>query len=175
MASAGLSIGYLAERTGLAVSAIRYYETQGLLTPWRNSGGQRRFERADIRRLSFILIAQKFGLTLPEIRGLLDDLPGGRTPTQDDWERMSRGFRVHLDARISELEVLRDRLDGCIGCGCLSLENCPLYNASDRLGQMGSGPQRWVSADTVGDTGGDTRIDTGADTRIDTGAGKGAG
>ena len=140
-ASHGLSIGYLAERTGLAVSAIRYYEAQGLLEPWRNAGGQRRFHRADIRRLSFIMIAQRFGFTLPEIRDQLQSLPNKRTPTKDDWSRLSAGFRTHLDARIATLEKLRDDLDGCIGCGCLSLPTCALYNADDRAAKNGQGPR----------------------------------
>lgn len=137
----GLSIGALAARTGLAVSAIRYYEEQGLITPWRNAGGQRRFLRADIRRLSFIRIAQQFSFTLPEIRALLDQLPGGRTPTPQDWRRISEGFRARLDQRIETLEKLRDDLDGCIGCGCLSLPKCALYNPGDRAQEKGSGPR----------------------------------
>lgn len=138
---AGLSIGALARRTGLAVSAIRYYEAQGLLAPWRNAGGQRRFARADIRRLSFVRIAQQFGFTLPEIRALLDDLPGGRTPTPQDWSRIAERFRARLDQRIETLQTLRDNLDGCIGCGCLSLPKCALYNPGDRAGEKGSGPR----------------------------------
>ncbi|OIQ30222.1 MAG: redox-sensitive transcriptional activator SoxR [Alphaproteobacteria bacterium MedPE-SWcel] len=145
--SHGLSIGYLAERTGLAVSAIRYYEAQGLLEPWRNAGGQRRFHRADIRRLSFVMIAQKFGFTLPEIREQLSSLPGNRTPTKADWARLSEGFRRHLDARIATLEKLRDDLDGCIGCGCLSLPSCALYNAGDRAAKKGQGP-RYLMGDS---------------------------
>ncbi|WP_186766313.1 redox-sensitive transcriptional activator SoxR [Falsiphaeobacter marinintestinus] len=141
MAAKGLSIGALADRTGLAVSAIRYYESQGLITPWRNDGGQRRFERADIRRLSFVMIAQKFGFTLPEIRALLDQLPGGRTPTPKDWAAISETFREHLDARIETLQKLRDNLDGCIGCGCLSLPKCKLYNPDDRANARGAGPR----------------------------------
>ncbi|NRB20870.1 MAG: redox-sensitive transcriptional activator SoxR [Rhodobacteraceae bacterium] len=141
MASSGLSIGALADRTGLAVSAIRYYETQGLIEPWRNSGGQRRFHRADIRRLSFIMIAQKFGFSLPEIGGFLKALPGGRTPTPQDWARISEGFRAHLDQRIETLQQLRDNLDGCIGCGCLSLPNCALYNPQDQAAKKGKGPR----------------------------------
>lgn len=137
----GLSIGALAERTGLAVSAIRYYETQGLITPWRNAGGQRRFQRADIRRLSFVMIAQQFGFSLPEIRDLMAELPGKRTPTRDDWREMAEKFRVHLDARIETLTKLRDNLDGCIGCGCLSLPNCALYNPEDRAFAKGKGPR----------------------------------
>lgn len=138
---AGLSIGALADRTGLAVSAIRYYEEQGLVHPWRNAGGQRRFHRADIRRLSFVMIAQQFGFTLPEIRAELDRLPGGRTPTAADWKKISLSFRGHLDARIATLEKLRDNLDGCIGCGCLSLEKCRLYNPEDVAAAKGKGPR----------------------------------
>ena len=137
----GLSIGALAKRTGLAVSAIRYYEAQGLIAPWRNAGGQRRFDRADLRRLSFIMIAQQFGFTLPQIKAELDRLPGGRTPTKADWTRISEGFRAALDARIATLNRLRDNLDGCIGCGCLSLEACALYNPIDQAGEKGPGPR----------------------------------
>lgn len=137
----GLTIGALAKRTGLAVSAIRYYEAQGLLDPWRNAGGQRRFARADLRRLSFIMIAQQFGFTLPQIRAQLDQLPGGRTPTKSDWTAISEGFREALDARIATLNQLRDNLDGCIGCGCLSLEACALYNPQDAAAAQGQGPR----------------------------------
>lgn len=137
----GLSIGALAKRTGLAVSAIRYYEAQGLIAPWRNAGGQRRFDRADLRRLSFVMIAQQFGFTLPQIKAELDHLPGGRTPTKADWTRISEGFRAALDARIATLNKLRDNLDGCIGCGCLSLEACALYNPIDQAGEKGPGPR----------------------------------
>jgi MerR family redox-sensitive transcriptional activator SoxR len=145
----GLSIGALAARTGLAVSAIRYYETQGLIEPWRNDGGQRRFDRADLRRLSFVMIAQQFGFTLPQIRAELDRLPGGRTPTKADWAGISAGFRAALDQRIVTLTKLRDDLDGCIGCGCLSLEACALYNPKDRAATKGPGP-RYLMGDTPG-------------------------
>lgn len=144
---AGLSIGALSERTGLAVSAIRYYETQGLLSPWRNAGGQRRFHRADIRRLSFVMIAQQFGFTLPEIATLLADLPGQRTPTPQDWASISVSFRARLDERIETLTKLRNNLDGCIGCGCLSLPKCKLYNPDDRAKSLGKGP-RYLLGDT---------------------------
>lgn len=137
----GLSIGALAARTGLAVSAIRYYEAQGLIKPWRNAGGQRRFERADLRRLSFVMIAQQFGFTLPQIKSELDRLPGGRTPNKSDWARISEGFRTALDSRITTLTKLRDNLDGCIGCGCLSLEACALYNPTDQAREKGQGPR----------------------------------
>ncbi|KIN62091.1 Redox-sensitive transcriptional activator SoxR [Sulfitobacter noctilucicola] len=143
----GLSIGALSRRTGLAVSAIRYYEAQGLIKPWRNAGGQRRFERADLRRLSFVMIAQQFGFTLPEIRAQLERLPGGRTPTKSDWANISESFRSALDARINTLTKLRDNLDGCIGCGCLSLDVCALYNPKDRAAEAGQGP-RYLMGDT---------------------------
>ncbi|QUJ75569.1 redox-sensitive transcriptional activator SoxR [Sulfitobacter albidus] len=146
----GLSIGALAARTGLAVSAIRYYEAQGLISPWRNAGGQRRFARADLRRLSFVMIAQQFGFTLPEIRAQLDLLPDGRTPTKADWGRISTAFRDHLDARIETLTRLRDNLDGCIGCGCLSLEACALYNPGDGARSKGQGP-RYLMGDRPGE------------------------
>ncbi|MEM7321083.1 MAG: redox-sensitive transcriptional activator SoxR [Pseudomonadota bacterium] len=139
--SEGLSIGDIANRTGLAVSAIRYYEAQGLISPWRNPGGQRRYQRADIRRLSFVMIAQQFGLSLPDIRDVLAGLPGNRTPNAKDWARISLGLRAHLDQRIDTLTRLRDNLDGCIGCGCLSLPKCALYNPDDRAKSKGSGPR----------------------------------
>nr|ABY79061.1 redox-sensitive transcriptional activator SoxR [endosymbiont of Ridgeia piscesae] len=136
-----LSIGQLARRTGLAVSAIRYYETENLIHPGRNAGGQRRFRRSDIRRLSFIKIAQQFGFTLPKIAALMATLPEGRTPTKRDWEKISRQFRATLDAQIQTLEQMRDSLDGCIGCGCLSLKKCRLYNPEDRAARLGPGPR----------------------------------
>jgi MerR family transcriptional regulator, redox-sensitive transcriptional activator SoxR len=145
--SEGLSIGALASRTGLAVSAIRYYEAQGLIRPWRNAGGQRRFQRADLRRLSFVIIAQKFGFTLPEIRELLDQLPGQRTPTPKDWAAISVAFRTRLDQRIETLQKLRDNLDGCIGCGCLSMPKCALYNPDDSASAKGAGP-RYLMGDS---------------------------
>jgi MerR family redox-sensitive transcriptional activator SoxR len=136
-----LAIGDLAARTGLAVSAIRFYEARGLVSALRNAGGQRRFMRSDIRRLSFIRIAQQLGFTIGEIGALLAALPQGRTPTQKDWTRISRVFRRRLDERIAAMTQMRDRLDGCIGCGCLSLRRCALYNPQDRLAGQGAGPQ----------------------------------
>ena len=136
-----LGIGEIAARTGLAVSAIRFYEEQGLVHPDRNPGNQRRFRRSDIRRLSFVLIAQQLGFTLGEIRAELDRLPRGRAPSQRDWARISSSFARVLDTRIERLTTLRDRLGGCIGCGCLSLENCSIYNAEDRASQGGTGPR----------------------------------
>lgn len=143
----GLSIGEIAKRTGLAVSAIRYYEAEGLIAPWRNGAGRRRFQRADIRRLSFVMIAQQFGFTLPQIRAELDRLPRHRAPTKTDWARISQTFRDGLDTRIARLKRLRDTLEGCIGCGCLSLEACALYNPEDRAGARGTGP-RYLMGDS---------------------------
>jgi MerR family redox-sensitive transcriptional activator SoxR len=141
-----ISIGTLARRTGVAVSALRFYEEKELIFPERNAGGQRRFLKADIRRVSFILIAQKFGFTLPQIATTLSGLPARRTPTKADWAAISTDFRAALDARINSLTQLRDNLDGCIGCGCLSLEKCKLYNPNDRAAKLGTGP-RYVLGD----------------------------
>ena len=136
-----LPIGELATRTGLSVSAIRFYEARGLIASFRSAGGQRRFLRADIRRLSFILIAQQMGLTIEEIGALLKSLPAGRTPTLKDWDVISRAFRKTLDERIATLQRLRSKLDECIGCGCLSLKKCQLYNPQDRVARHGAGPR----------------------------------
>ena len=148
-----LPIGALAERTGLSVSAIRFYEGKGLIAPIRTAGGQRRFLRSDIRRLSFALIAQRVGLTLPEIAAELAKLPLGRTTTLADWRRISRGFRRLLDQRIAALERMRETLDGCIGCGCLSLRKCALYNRGDRAARRGAGP-RYAFGDRAFPSGG---------------------
>jgi MerR family redox-sensitive transcriptional activator SoxR len=136
-----LSIGDLARRTGLSVSAIRFYEARGLLSPIRTTGNQRRFPRADIRRLSFAMIAQQLGLSLSEIQTELGTLPQGRSPTRADWAAISRRIRARLDRQIRFLEQTRDRLDGCIGCGCLSLDSCALYNSKDRAARAGPGPR----------------------------------
>ena len=141
----GLSIGDLASRTGLSVSAIRFYEKKGLITPDRNEGNQRRFEGSDIRRLSFILIAQQMGLTIDQIKTLMASLPEGRTPTKADWTKISRTFRKTLDDRIAMMERTREKLDGCIGCGCLSLKVCSLYNPDDKARRLGVGPRYIVS------------------------------
>lgn len=143
-----LAIGAVAKRTGLAVSAIRYYEEQGLVVSERNSGGQRRFLRSDIRRLSFIIIAQDLGFSLDQIREQLEKLPDRRTPTAKDWTKMSTNFRSSIDAKIENLTQLRDKLDGCIGCGCLSLDKCKLYNADDRAAKKGSGA-RYLMGDVA--------------------------
>ena len=136
-----LPIGELARRTGLAVSAIRFYEDRGLVQAFRTMGNQRRFLRSDIRRLSFILIAQKLGLNLTEIEEQLSRLPHGRTPTLADWQAISRSMRAQIDARIQLLTRTRAKLDECIGCGCLSLQRCQLYNRDDKISAAGAGPR----------------------------------
>ncbi|WP_067682706.1 redox-sensitive transcriptional activator SoxR [Tsuneonella dongtanensis] len=136
-----LTIGELARRTGLSVSAIRYYEDRGLVEPIRTGGNQRRFLRGDIRRLSFVLIAQGLGLSLGEIESELARLPQGRNPNAADWKRISGRVRAAIDAKIATLQKTREDLDGCIGCGCLSLKKCRLYNAQDKWGERGSGPR----------------------------------
>ncbi len=135
-----LSIGQIAARTGVAVSAIRFYADEGLIEANRNSGGHRRFARAQIRRVSFVLIAQQLGLTLPQIKDILGQLPEGRTPTKQDWKVISEAFQDRIDDQIARLTQMRETLDGCIGCGCLSLDACALYNPEDRMSQRGSGP-----------------------------------
>ncbi|SIO10394.1 redox-sensitive transcriptional activator SoxR [Vannielia litorea] len=151
-----LSIGQFAARAGLAVSALRFYEAEGLIAPMRAPSGQRRFRRADIRRVSFVRIAQQFGYTLPQIKAMLAGLPEGRTPTAKDWRKISERFREGLDQRIAALKKMRDDLDGCIGCGCLSLEKCALYNREDKAASRGAGPRYLMGdrSDEIGEVGG---------------------
>ena len=137
-----LSVGELAARSGVAVSALHFYEQRGLIQSVRSPGNQRRYARATLRRVAFIRAAQQLGLGLAEIGEALRALPQQRTPTKADWARLSATWRGRLQARIAELEALRDRLDGCIGCGCLSLKSCALYNPSDACADQGPGPQR---------------------------------
>ena len=134
-----LSIGQVAERTGVATSALRYWEDLGLIASERTSGNQRRYERATIRRVSFIRAAQRVGLSLDEIAAALSRLPQSRTPTAADWARLSRSWRKRLDEQIRSIEKLRDQLDSCIGCGCLSLRTCALSNPDDILAERGPG------------------------------------
>ncbi len=134
-----LTIGQVAERTGAATSALRYWEDLGLIGSVRTAGNQRRYERATIRRVSFIRAAQRIGLSLEEIGAALATLPEGRTPTAGDWARLSRAWRSRLDDQIRRIEALRDQLDSCIGCGCLSLRTCALNNPSDALAERGPG------------------------------------
>lgn len=141
-----IAIGVLAKRTGLAVSAIRFYEDRGLIFSQRTDGNQRRFRRSDIRRLSFILIAQRLGLGLPEIETAMADLPRERTPTSTDWRRISQSIRAEIDSRIALLTRTRSKLDECIGCGCMSFERCQRSNRGDRASIAGPGP-RYVLQD----------------------------
>lgn len=138
-----LTIGELSERSGVATSALHFYERNGLITSTRTPGNQRRYRREMLRRVAFIRVSQRVGIPLKDIRSALDSLPDGRTPTKSDWSRLSRLWRSALDARIVALEHLRSDLDGCIGCGCLSLRACRLQNPGDELGVGGTGPRRW--------------------------------
>ena len=135
-----LTLGQLAERSGVAPSALRFYEDRGLLRSHRTVGNQRRYEQAELRRVAFVRTAQQVGLSLEEIAEALASLPRNRTPTKADWTRLSRGWRPRIDERIARLERLRDRLDGCIGCGCLSLRTCRLRNPDDEVADRGPGP-----------------------------------
>lgn len=136
-----LTVGEVAERSGVAVSAVHFYEAKGLICGWRTGGNQRRYHREVLRRIAVIKVAQRTGIPLAEIRAALDTLPKGRSPTAEDWSRLSRQWRGELDARIEKLTQLRDQLDDCIGCGCLSIESCPLRNPYDALAERGPGPQ----------------------------------
>lgn len=133
-----LTIGEISRRSGFAESAIRYYDRLGLLRSTRTSGGQRRFERSMLRRLAFIRAARNVGLSLDEVASALASLPAGRTPTRADWSKLSRGWRSRLDEQIAALAALRDGLDSCIGCGCLSLQRCAISNPADAA--MSDGP-----------------------------------
>ncbi len=134
-----LSIGEVAARTGVATSALRFYESEELIRSLRTDGGQRRYPREVLRRVAFIKIAQSVGLELDEIRASLATLPNSRTPTKADWEHLSRGWRPMLDQRIATLQRLRHQLSDCVGCGCLSLRSCALYNPDDRAARFGAG------------------------------------
>jgi MerR family redox-sensitive transcriptional activator SoxR len=140
-----MTIGQVAARAGVAPSALRWYESQGLLSASRTAGGARRYPRSVLRRLSFIRAAQNVGLSLAEVRDALATLPQGRTPTARDWTRLSAGWRDRLDEQIAALTQLRDGLSSCIGCGCLSLDRCALQNPGDVAGREGPGA-RWLSA-----------------------------
>lgn len=136
-----LTIGELAQRTGVATSALRFYETQGLISSERTDGNQRRYPRATVRRVSVIRAAQRVGLTLAEIGDALELLPHDHPARQRDWEKMAESWRRHLDARIEALQLLRDGLDSCIGCGCLAMSRCGLLNPGDVAADTGTGPR----------------------------------
>lgn len=148
--SAAMTIGEVAQRAGVEPSALRFYEAEGLITSARTSGNQRRYHRDVLRRVAFIRIAQRVGLSLDEIRRALAELPEQRTPTKADWARLSRHWRTRLDERIRLLEQLRDELTECIGCGCLSFRACHLYNPRDGAARLGAGP-RYLLGNTAGD------------------------
>jgi MerR family redox-sensitive transcriptional activator SoxR len=141
-----LEIGEVARRSGVAASALRFWEAEGLLTGGRSGSGRRRYPRSALRRVAFIRIAQQLGMSLGEVKAALASLPDGRTPTVADWERLSRQWKPLLDARIEALTRLRDRLASCIGCGCLSIKRCALYNPADAAAMRGAGP-RWLLGD----------------------------
>jgi MerR family redox-sensitive transcriptional activator SoxR len=145
-----LSIGEVAARSGIAPSALRFYESEGLVHTSRSDGGQRRYERDVLRRVAFIRVAQRVGLTLDEVRDALAALPDERTPTARDWARLSRTWRPRLDEQIAMLISLRDQLTSCIGCGCLSLRACALYNPDDGAAALGTGP-RYLLGDSADD------------------------
>lgn len=132
----------VADRSGVAVSALHFYEREGLIVSTRTAGNQRRYHREVLRRIAFIRVSQRLGIPLARIRDALESLPDDKVPTKADWTQLSRRWRPDLDARIEQLQRLRDDLDGCIGCGCLSLRNCSLYNPQDELAADGPGPQR---------------------------------
>lgn len=136
-----LTVGEVAARSGVAVSAVHFYEAEGLIRSWRNAGNHRRYGRDVLRRIAIIKVAQRAGITLKEIAGAFSTLPDGRTPNRQDWERLSAAWHADLNDRIARLTRLRDRLSGCIGCGCLSVDRCPLQNPYDALGRDGSGPR----------------------------------
>jgi len=142
--SGELSIGVVASRSGLSASALRFYEANGLVSSERTDGGQRRYRRDVLRRLAVIQAAQQVGFTLADIAEMLGDLPDDRPVSPRDWNRLARGWRPQLDERIRVLEQLRDQLDSCIGCGCLSMTKCALANPGDRASQLGPGPQLWL-------------------------------
>lgn len=143
---ASFTIGEVAARAGVATSALRFYEDRGLITSERTPAGHRRYAPDVLRRVSFIRVAQRVGLTLGEIAEALDRLPDGRTPNRRDWARLARAWQPVLDQRIALLQAMREKLDGCIGCGCLSLDTCALYNPDDLAGDRGPGP-RWLLGD----------------------------
>ncbi|WP_105258821.1 MULTISPECIES: redox-sensitive transcriptional activator SoxR [unclassified Pseudoalteromonas] len=136
---ANLSVGLVANRAGVSISALHFYEKKGLIRSWRNQGNQRRYKRDVLRRIAVIKAAQKMGITLEEIKETLSTLPDKRTPTKADWQQLAQHWQRQLDEKIAYMQRLRDRVDGCIGCGCLSMVNCPIYNSDDYLGEQDSG------------------------------------
>lgn len=159
-----LTVGQVAQRAGVAVSALHFYERQGLITSRRTTGNQRRYHRDTLRRVAFIRVSQRVGIPLRRIRDALAELPDERTPTRADWERLSNRWRGELDGRIEQLRKLRDDLSGCIGCGCLSLDICVLFNPHDELGEEGYGPRRLLADAATDDGESDDGDDAGVGT-----------
>ncbi len=143
MAESELAVGEVARRSGVAVSALHFYERKGLISSLRTAGNQRRYARDVLRRLAVIRVAQRVGMPLEAVARAFETLPQGRAPTKADWARLSARWQQELEQRIHMLQLLRDELTGCIGCGCLSLKRCRLANPDDVLGQRGDGPMRW--------------------------------
>ena len=139
-----LTIGETARRSGVAASALRFYEEKGLISSERAGSGHRRYPRSTLRRIAFIVFAQKIGLSLEEVAAELAKLPQGRTPTRSDWERLSSEWSQRIDERIAELQRLKSGLTKCIGCGCLSIDKCRLANPADQAGRKGPGPRYWI-------------------------------
>jgi MerR family redox-sensitive transcriptional activator SoxR len=144
MKTSDLSVGEFAARAGVPVSTLHYYESEGLIESWRNAGNHRRFDRRELRRVAIVRIAQSVGVSLAEVRAVLSRIPRDRPVSAAQWAAAAAPWRAMLDARIEAMTRLRDQMGYCIGCGCLSLESCPLYNADDRLGANGPGARRWI-------------------------------
>lgn len=137
---ANLSVGFVAKRAGVKVSTLHFYEEKGLIRSWRNAGNQRRYKKDVLRRIALIKAGQKMGVSLTELKATLATLPNNRTPNKDDWDKLATQWQKQLERRIKYLETLKDSLTGCIGCGCLSMKSCPIYNEDDCMGEIDSGP-----------------------------------
>ena len=147
MKSSDLTVGEMAERAGVPVSTIHYYEAEGLIESWRTPANHRRYDRRELRRVAIARVALTVGVSLKEVRGVLDRVPRDKAVGKEDWARAAKPWADMLDEKITLLQRLRDQMGFCIGCGCLSLESCPLYNPDDVLGRNGAGPRRWTGAD----------------------------
>ena len=142
-----LSVGDMAKRAGVPVSTLHYYEAEGLIESWRTPANHRRYDRRELRRVAIIRVAQSVGVPLSEIKEVLNRVPRSKAVSKNDWAKAAAPWKDLLDERLALMTRLRDQMGYCIGCGCLSLDNCPLYNADDRLGQNGAGPRRWIGND----------------------------
>jgi MerR family redox-sensitive transcriptional activator SoxR len=162
-----MTVGQLAARSGVAVSALHFYERQNLITSRRTAGNQRRYRREMLRRIALIRIAHRVGIPLAQVSAVLDLLPDRRTPTRSDWERLAQNWQADLDDRIRQLQQLRDSFTDCIGCGCLSINRCPVVNPHDRLAEDGPGPRRLVDCDTRDDQDLDCAQGCGPDGKLD--------